>query len=126
MTVLLVDDDADEIFLFQEALREIGTNIRLVTTDGSKFCFDMLENIIPDLIFLDVNMPKVSGKDCLKVIKNNNKLSHIPVIMYSTSVSPTDKQFFGDAGVELATKPSSFRELVSFIKLRFLKKELEK
>lgn len=125
MTILLVDDDADEIFLFEEALREIGSNIKLVTSDGGESCFDMFKNVVPDFIFLDVNMPKLNGRDCLKAIKSNNNLSHIPIIMYSSSVSPADKEFFKESGADFVTKPSSFEELVSFIKQLFHKEKLE-
>jgi len=121
---LLVDDDADEIFLFEEALRETGMGIKLVTSDGSGSCFDIAKNNIPDFIFLDVNMPKVSGKDCLKAIKNNDALAHISVIMYSTSISPADEDFFRESGARFVKKPSSFQELVSFMKQLFLKEEL--
>jgi len=117
----MVDDDADEVFLFEEALREVNSNSKLVTIGGGEPCFDVLENIIPDFIFLDVNMPKVNGKDYLKAIKKNNNLSGVPVIMYSTSLSPADKEFFRESGAEFITKPPSFKELVSFIKQLLLK-----
>jgi len=124
MTVLLVDDDADELFLFEEALREADSNIKLITSNGGESCSDKLKNTIPDFIFLDVNMPKVNGRDYLKAIKNTHNLSNVPVIIYSTSISPADKEFFEKSGAELVTKPSSFSELVTFVKQLFVKHKL--
>ena len=125
MTILLVDDDPDEIFLFEEALRDIGANITLVTSNGGDTCLDVLNNLIPDFILLDINMPKMNGKDCLKAIRKNEDLAQVPIIMYSTTVSQTDAEFFREFGVDFIKKPSSFEDLVGFIKQLFLPERLQ-
>lgn len=83
--VLLVDDDEDDCTIFEELLKEIDQNITLVCIhSGSNLKHTVLE-LRPDLIFLDINMPEVDGIRCLKALKSDQALLHIPVVMYSSS-----------------------------------------
>lgn len=116
MTILLVDDDIDELILFNDAIQEIDEKITFMTSTNGERCLEMLQNITPDFIFLDINMPKMSGKDCLTILKATDDLKHIPVIMYSTTVSPADAEFFKQLGIPFKRKPTKFEDLVSFVK----------
>lgn len=88
MRILFVDDDADDRMLFIEAVKEIDENYECVTANDGRQALDMLCDDVyslPDIIFLDINMPRLNGKKCLTEIKNNERLKHIPVIIYTTS-----------------------------------------
>ncbi len=90
INVLLADDDADDCFFFERALREIAikTNLTIVR-DGEQLMNYLLQNIPsdggPDIIFLDLNMPRKTGFECLQEIKENVRFKDIEVVMLSTS-----------------------------------------
>jgi CheY-like chemotaxis protein len=119
-TILLVDDDPDDQLLFAEALQDANDAVLCLTADNgiealSKLNFGTVE--LPDLIFMDVNMPRMNGIDCLKEIKKTDSLKGIPVIMYSTSCSPAYQKECFDIGAALyIEKPSDFARLCSLLK----------
>ena len=87
--VLLADDDVDDRYFFEIILRAFPNPTELVTVeDGEKLMTYLSENskILPDVLFLDLNMPKKNGAECLLQIKHDDRLKSLPVIMYSTSV----------------------------------------
>lgn len=95
INVLLVEDNEGDILLTKEAAEDSGIveNIRVIK-DGKeaiKF-FEALTTSeeIPQLVLLDINLPKISGQDVLIYIKNNEKFKSIPVIMLTTSSSEKD------------------------------------
>jgi len=118
ITFLLIDDDADDRELFEIALNELDADIRFI---GSSSCCDALDvmrdgTIKPDYIFLDLNMPQMSGRECLSELKKSIALSHIPVIIFSTSSDPQDKKDTLEMGaVDFITKPSRTSELVNIL-----------
>lgn len=86
--VLLADDDADDRYFFQEALKEFAFEVRLTTVhDGEQLMkqLNMEAGKLPDVLFLDLNMPRKNGFECFAEIKGNALLNHLPVIIYSTS-----------------------------------------
>jgi len=86
--LLLVDDDEDDRQLFIESAKEVDENITCVTAGDGQEALQILNNReseLPDYIFLDLRMPRFSGRKCLEEIKKDTKLVHIPVIVYTTS-----------------------------------------
>lgn len=88
--IFLTDDDEDDCMLFSEALHEIfsGNEAKLtITKDGVKLMQALDEFVppIPEVIFLDLNMPRKNGFECLEEIRKDPKLKNIPVIIFSTS-----------------------------------------
>jgi CheY-like chemotaxis protein len=80
----------------------------------------------PDLIFLDLNMPRVNGKQCLKELKKDNSLRHIPVIIYTTSKLDDDKSEMQKLGAAYSiTKPRSFSGLYNLISEIFSKEMID-
>jgi CheY-like chemotaxis protein len=115
---LLADDDHDDAELFGEALNRVDTSITLHHVDNGTGVFEFLDNNVqtPDLIFLDLNMPKMSGWQCLAQLKNNPDYKDIPVIMYTTSSHYRDTEIALDLGaLGLVTKPSEFKILKTII-----------
>jgi CheY-like chemotaxis protein len=91
-TCLLVDDDEDDKEIFLLALAEANPSIEcFIASDGLEALSILKEgSFIPDYIFLDLNMPLMSGKECLAEIRKLPHLVHVPVIIFSTSSSQKD------------------------------------
>jgi CheY-like chemotaxis protein len=95
INILLIEDNEGDILLTTEAFEESKIiNIVRIIKDG-RAAIDFFENInrkedVPELILLDINLPKVSGQEVLKYLKSNDLYKHIPVIMLTTSSSEKD------------------------------------
>jgi len=115
----LADDDHDDAELFSDALSRVDPTIIFHHVDNGTGVFEFLSNKAaqkPDLIFLDLNMPKMSGWQCLAQLKNNPAYKDIPVIMYTTSSHYRDTEIALDLGAHgLVTKPSEFKVLKTII-----------
>lgn len=118
MTFLLVDDDIDDANLFEETLTQVNSSIQFVHANDGQEALEQLNSTAsrPDLIFLDLNMPRMDGKECLTLIKQDDKLKSIPVIMYTTSSQSHDiEETMLHGAVCFITKPTSIRELESIL-----------
>jgi CheY-like chemotaxis protein len=112
MLVLAVDDDEDDLGLFTDALKHLDPTIDLITANNGEEALDFLRMgtiVLPDLIFLDINMPRMDGQECLREIKSDKYLRRIPIIMHSTSLSSYDKQEFARLDAKFITKSSTFQ-----------------
>lgn len=101
--IMIVDDDEDDREIFCEAVTEIDDKITCVDADNGENALQYLrdeKNAIPDFIFLDLNMPRLNGKECLVQIKKLSHLSKIPVVIYSTSNHPSDKKQTMELGAD--------------------------
>lgn len=92
MKIYLIDDDSEEAELFSEAVKRIDSSIDLVWCDVVSNAFEQLVNDqnLPAAIFIDLNIPQVSGKTLLKMLRENSITENIPVVIYSTSISKKD------------------------------------
>lgn len=116
--ILLVDDDADDQYVFKDALQNVDPTIVVDTAvDGIDALQKLFENkTSPQLIFLDLNMPRMNGKGFLKEIKSSQALQSIPVIVYSTSSNPADIEETKALGAkDFITKPNSYNELCEML-----------
>lgn len=118
MFILIVDDDAEDIELFTEAVLEIDENIHCVEAYNGIEALKVLRRnaLLPNYIFLDINMPLMNGRKCLEEIKNSANYRHIPVIIYSTTTDQRQIDEFRALGADFLTKPNSFDELVGSLK----------
>lgn len=115
-TILLIDDDADDREIFQLALSEAAPTYTCVTTKSGIEALDRLidGDLKPDCIFLDLNMPRMNGTQCLEGIKKESHLSTIPVVIYSTSSERRDRENTLALGASaFITKPSDISELIA-------------
>lgn len=90
LNLLLADDDNGYCFFFNKVLEELPVKIQLATVeDGEELMQYLSKNRkhLPDLLFLDLNMPRKNGSECLEEIKRNKKLKNLPVIIYSSSLN---------------------------------------
>jgi CheY-like chemotaxis protein len=131
LQILLADDDKDDCFLFREALSELPIPTELETVHDGEELMTYLENNsdnLPQVLFLDLNMPKKNGFECLTEIKHNKKLNQIPVIMFSTSY-PRDmdyeqniiKVLYNIGALDYIRKPEDFTKLKQLIHSMLLK-----
>ena len=114
-SILLVDDDEDDQLLFIDAIREIDKSIKCsVANDGLEAILSLqTKSPVPDLIFLDLNMPKMNGYQCLAQIKKEMMFKEIPVVIYTTSRIESDRDRTLKMGASyFLTKPSDFSELI--------------
>src|SRR5256885_702466 len=91
--IVLVDDDSDDCELFQDALKESSVSAILkMLCEGEDLMTELaaLAEPLPDVIFLDVNMPKKNGREVLDEIRSNPKFKNVLVIMFSTSLYKED------------------------------------
>ncbi len=119
--IFLADDDEDDCLLFRDALNEINPEYELVTAkDGVEIIEALVDKIPPQplCLFLDINMPRKNGLDCLKEIRNSESetLNQIPIVMFSTSM---DENYIDRAHLYGANyymrKPSTFACLINGI-----------
>ncbi|WP_178987694.1 response regulator [Winogradskyella schleiferi] len=113
--IALADDDEDDRFFFTEAFEELKVTNKVSTfKDGAELMhyLEAPDNEIPDLLFLDLNMPKKSGIECLKDIKANKKFKDLVIAIYSTSSSEEDVEETFVLGANIyIKKPNDFEKL---------------
>ncbi|MFD1062181.1 response regulator [Winogradskyella litorisediminis] len=119
LNVFLVDDDEDDRLFFQEAIEEVNVDVTLSLYNNGQDVMDYLyksDSTLPELIFLDLNMPIKNGMECLREIKTNPRLKNIIVAIYSTSSSEEDieRTFINGANIYI-NKPTNFAALKNAI-----------
>ncbi len=116
-SVLLIDDDIDDRMIFGEVLKELAPDIIYhEAINGEDALLKLNSNLAPDLIFLDLNMPRIDGKQFLAEIRQQEHLKHIPVVIYSTSSHESDKKETRELGASyFLTKPNSLHELTHIL-----------
>lgn len=124
MTYLFIDNDLEDIELYKEAIEYLNASTYIAVRDKRIICLTLTNcsNVIdfvrnlpvkPDIIFLDINMPGVSGKECLKILKSHSETSSIPVVMLSTTCPMAEAYEYKNIGaLECIQKPNSFINLV--------------
>ena len=122
--MLLAEDDEDDRSFFREALLESGIGSELtMVTDGwqlIEFLLDQQNTFIPDIIFLDINMPGMDGKSCLREIRRQGKFVVIPVIILSTSTRLLDiEETYRDGANRYFSKMLFYTDSVGWMKRLF-------
>ncbi len=116
-TFFIVDDDVDDQELFIEALQVIDKDCKCITaSDGEEALQKLSEEMpkMPDFIFLDLNMPRMNGKQFLTELKSNKDMWDIPVVIYSTSSEKKDMEETAELGAAyFLQKPNRFDDLSS-------------
>lgn len=119
MKILIADDDADDRILASTALKEINFTLDVdFVKDGQELLDNLNSGVkqntgLPDLILLDLNMPRKDGRTALKEIKSNPQLRNVDIIIFSTSTSEEDKNYtLGMGAKSYIVKPSDYNKLV--------------
>jgi CheY-like chemotaxis protein len=119
--VLCVDDDPDDQMMVLDAILEIDSSIRVASALNGLEALSFLEGAkqrdeIPCLVIMDINMPLMDGKQALTLIKKDNVLQSIPVVLFTTSSATLDKSFAQHHSVEFLTKPINQQSLFTMVK----------
>ena len=119
INILLADDDSDDCLFFKQALSQIAPLATLTTVnDGEQLINYLTENEqnLPDVLFLDINMPRKNGLECVSEMKKNSKLKDVSIIMFSTSNSWDTINMLFKSGVNVYIhKPNDFSQLKQII-----------
>ncbi len=116
--VLLADDDADDSMLFNEAVEQSKLPLRFTWAEDGIKLLDFLERDgMPDILFLDVNMPYKNGIECLKEIRKQEKYQNLPIVIYSTTNYKVniDTCYSGGANLYII-KPNTFNDILKMVK----------
>lgn len=117
--IFLAEDDADDRMFFQDALKQIAITTNLIlANDGLELMsnLDVMEPPPPDVIFLDLNMPRKDGFQCLDEIRNTPKLKDIPIVIFSTTVNEDAvNKAYQYGATHYICKPTSFDLLIKII-----------
>jgi len=112
--ILLIEDDSDDVELLQDALKDHNvTYVMQVINDGG-LVLPYIQSCSkpPDIVVLDFNLPKVHGKELLKLFKSHEAFAQIPVVILTTSSSKDDIDFsMTNGATEFITKPTSLKEI---------------
>ena len=119
LNILLADDDADDCLFFTEALTGSPLSTHLTTVPDGEHLMQLLRNEkyeLPDVLFLDLNMPRKNGFECLSEIKLNSKLNKLSVVVFSTSFEQeVVNQLYQNGAQYFIRKPSEFSQFKKII-----------
>jgi CheY-like chemotaxis protein len=116
--VLYADDDPDDLMLVKEAFDRYADNVEVVTTTDGEQALSYLASLdhfdpAPCLIILDINMPRLDGKEALKKIRTMPRYAEIPVVLFTTSSYTLDREFARQNKAGFITKPLDVRQIES-------------
>ena len=110
LDILLADDDTDDCLFFKEAVEAMPISTHLTAVHDGEQLMQLLTSEtgkLPHLLFLDINMPRKNGFECLSEIKQNKKLKDLPVVIFSTSFEQEVVNLLYDNGAQFfIRKPS--------------------
>ena len=119
LNVLLADDDVDDCTFFKKALNDLPLSSQLEMVHDGEQLMQLLNNetsLLPHVLFLDINMPRKNGYECLAELKQSDRLKDLPVIMFSTSNSREAMSQLFKSGVDVyIRKPGNFDQLKELI-----------
>lgn len=118
INILLADDDNDDCLFFKEALEELPISTKLTTVSDGNQLMQLLHKLdaLPHVLFLDLNMPRKNGYECLSEIQFNPSLNKLPIIILSTSFDKDSVNQLHDYGAHYyIRKPGEFAELKNVI-----------
>jgi CheY-like chemotaxis protein len=115
--ILYIDDDADDVQLLHDALLHINGDYALEKAADGQEGLELLHRMksngrLPCLVVLDLNMPRMDGRQTFQHIRSDEQLAGIPIVIFSTSNSQLDQIYFQGKNVEYITKPINFPHLI--------------
>lgn len=131
--IFYCDDDDDDLMMFTDIIRQIDPELQCITVNDCEDALQMLSSgdIHPNMIFLDINMPKMSGIELLAWLKRYQAFQGVPIVMYSTSLNNRETDYCSELGASavipklysLDESVKQIRETVSTFLLQKQKKE---
>jgi CheY-like chemotaxis protein len=117
-TVVIIDDDPDDIELMEEALTDIGTDMEVIAFEDCKEAYERITrgNVNPDIILMDINMPLMRGDDCLRLLRADPRFKDVVIAMISTSMPEEQKELLARKGASYVfQKPPAFKQLQTML-----------
>jgi len=115
--IILAEDDADDVMLFKEVVKEIDASLPVRHAENGNLLFVLLREKIPDILFLDIYMPCKDGVACIVEIRKNRAYDALPVIVYSgTERDVTIEKCYENGANYYVTKTSHYEDLVKKLK----------
>ena len=118
MNILLIEDDLDDIELLQESLssRNISYTMKTLYDGEEAIDYIRIREHYPDIIVLDLNLPKVDGKVVMRELKSRNQYKKIPILILTTSSAAQDRQFAAESGAdEFFVKPTDSQQFSALV-----------
>lgn len=112
--IFMIDDDEDDREIFRDAILKCDSSIDLLFAKDGVEALDLLRSnwVLPDAIFLDYNMPRMNGIECLRELKAAETTRDIPVVMYTTSGNRAQENTILELGADYyMRKTNSFEQL---------------
>jgi CheY-like chemotaxis protein len=121
LNILVADDDEDDRLLVVDAMAEVGSSSSVEMVEDGKALMDYLQKrttrTLPDLILLDLNMPRKNGYECIEEIRADRDLSHVPIVVLTTSTSDREvRRAYRLGANSFVTKPVSFAKTVATLR----------
>ena len=118
MLILHVDDDCDDREIFCDAVKTVDSNIQCAQLESGITALQFLDQSdkLLDYIFMDINMPKMTGIECVQKIRSVPRFLSMQIVMYSTTFSFNDEILFSEMGIKCMPKQSNFCDLTSSLK----------
>lgn len=121
--ILYIDDDEDDLLIFGESIENLYPGVVVLKALGGEEGIALLNLLeqenkpFPNLIILDLNMPRMDGRQTLKAIRSREQWAGIPVVIFTTSTNYPDIEFSRSYGIACITKPMNYESLGKVIKL---------
>lgn len=122
-----VDDDKDDREMFCWAINKIDPEIECIQVESGEEAIGLLldSSVAPDFIFMDINMPRMNGYECVREIYQYPNLKNTEIIMFSTTFNPRDQVEFGVLAIKYLLKSSSISTLSDSIKSLIMSSPVE-
>ncbi len=120
-TILYAEDDSDDLFMVKQAFEKYNKDIDIIHAYDGFEALEYLNKVkgtdeLPCLIILDINMPGMNGREALIRIKQSDDFKNIPIVLFTTSSSETDRSFARKWDASFITKPLIYSELEELAK----------
>lgn len=117
MHILIADDDKDDFYILQEAAQKICENLKISYAANWLEVWRFVIKTLPDVLFLDLNMPVKNGLECLQLLRDDRKYDGIAIIIYSTSTSRNDiDRAYKNGASYFIVKPDAIEDVANMIK----------
>ena len=117
MHILMADDDKDDYLFLKEAAEKAGEPLQVSYAANWLELWRFIIKTIPDLLFLDINMPVKDGIECLQLLRQERKYDNIPILIYSTSVNKSDiDKAYQNGANYFIVKPNAIEDITNIIK----------
>jgi CheY-like chemotaxis protein len=114
--VLIADDDFDDIDILSTALKEIESGLEVMVAENGKRVLEQLQNVFtqaveipPCVLVMDMNMPKMDGRETVVALKTHGQFKNIPILLFSNAKNKTDELFAEKWGVHYYQKPDTMQ-----------------